>query len=200
MSDPRRKVPNEEVNRAIFDYLNFNPHKFDQYGSFDPTVDRRDYIPLQLAKYRPSVTPEDKAVIPPAATYELSQTLSKAGACAIEALPELAIAGSLLGLGAPTIRKPFVTPGSASRTSIASKYIAPLIPGKFPTRVWTPRPGNAKILTKSIGRAVARWIPGVGWALFAHDAYRFADCMVREDQTDATNSEQGRQTMGDHWT
>jgi hypothetical protein len=181
---PSQKTSNEAVKNAIFDYLNLNRHKFDEVGNFDPTADRRDNIPPRLTRYRAGPVQEgDRSHNRPVTgATELSQTLSKASACAVEVLPELAIAGSLLGLGAGTIPKPFVTPGSAMRTSIASKYLAPLIPGKFPNRVWTPRFGNPNVFTKSIGRAVARWIPGLGWALLAHDAYRFGDCMLRDKE------------------
>lgn len=181
-----RRGRNEDLQEAIFDYLNLNRHKFDALGNLDATPDKRDYVPRELAKYQPGSAGEHEAAGVEADDAEgdsrVSQALSKAGACAVEVLPEFAAAASLLGLGAGTIPKPFVTPRSAPRTSIASKYIAPLIPGQFPKRVWTPRPGNPSVFAKSIGRAVARWIPGLGWALLAHDAYRFGDCMLRDER------------------
>jgi hypothetical protein len=177
---PTDQAQAQDLHRAIFDYLNLNRHKFNRAGEFDPDADGRDFMPARLARDRPG--PPSEHIEGQDGTTRAKQTLAKASACAVEALPELAAAGALLGLGAPTIRKRFVTPKSARRTSIASKYLAPLIPGEFPMRVWTPRPGNAKPMAKSIGRAVARWIPGVGWALLAHAAYRFADCMLRDEQ------------------
>jgi hypothetical protein len=33
-------------SNAIFDYLNNNPHKFDEHGNFDPEPDPRDYLPM----------------------------------------------------------------------------------------------------------------------------------------------------------
>ncbi|MGH6890985.1 MAG: hypothetical protein ACREEP_01885 [Dongiaceae bacterium] len=191
MVHPIRKPSSEALQSAIFDYLNLNRHKLDERGTFDPTPDERDYVPRELVKYQPGSAVEYEATGAEADDAEgssgVSQALSKAGACAVEVLPEFAIAASLLGLGAGTIAKPFVTPRSAPKTSIASKYIAPLIPGQFPKRVWTPRLGNPRVFAKSIGRAVARWIPGLGWALLAHDAYRFGDCMLRDERGGGAN-------------
>lgn len=191
MAVPRFESLNADLRNAVRDYINLNRHKFNENGTFDPAANPRDHVPIQLVKYRPGssgeVATNSANAQDPQEETELSRTLSKAGACAIEALPEAAAAASLLGLGAPILQKPFVTKGSAPRTSIASKYMAPLIPGEFPARVWTPRPGNMKVLTKSIGRAVARWIPGLGWALLAHDAYRFGDCMLRDEGEHSPN-------------
>ena len=192
MAVPRLESRNADLRNAVLDYINLNRHRFDENGRLNPVAKAGDRVPMQLMKYRrgtsgEAATNSDGAQDAQEET-ELSRLLSKAGTCAIEALPEVAAAASLLSLGAPTISKPFVTKGSAPRTSIASKYIAPLIPGEFPGRVWTPRPGNLKVFTKSIGRAAARWIPGLGWALLAHDAYRFGDCMLRDDQENAPNS------------
>lgn len=42
---------------AIFDYLNLNRHKFDEYGNFDPSPDKRDYVPPALATDPDSIHP-----------------------------------------------------------------------------------------------------------------------------------------------
>jgi len=40
------------LQNAIFDYLNFNRHKFDESGNFNSRPDERDYVSPILAKYR----------------------------------------------------------------------------------------------------------------------------------------------------
>lgn len=45
---PNYQEPKQGLQNAIFDYLNRNPHKFDEYGNFDARPDERDYIPSLL--------------------------------------------------------------------------------------------------------------------------------------------------------
>ena len=60
---PIRKPSSQTVQNAISDYLNFNRHKFDQYGNFDPTPDVRDFLPRLLTvsdPYKPPKLPPEK--------------------------------------------------------------------------------------------------------------------------------------------
>jgi len=70
----------------------------------------------------------------------------------------------LIALGAPLLKKRFVTPGSASGTSIASKYLAKAIPYRLPFRV---------LSTNVLGRAIGRAVPYLGWALIAIDVIEY---------------------------
>lgn len=67
---------------------------------------------------------------------------------------------SLVTLGAPILKKRFVTPGAAAGTSIASKYLSRAFPQVMSTRI---------LGTRVLGRAMGRAIPYVGWALIAID-------------------------------
>ncbi len=76
-----------------------------------------------------------------------------------------------IGIGAPVVKKRFVTPGSSPRTSIASKYISKAIPKRYeklPRRIWAPTTVRPLALTKSTGRVTARWIPFIGWGLLSY--------------------------------
>lgn len=59
---PVRKASNEAIQQALFDYLNLNPHKFDEHGNFGATYDERDFVPRLLLvsdPYNPpKLTPE----------------------------------------------------------------------------------------------------------------------------------------------
>lgn len=180
---PNPRASNRALQNAIFDYLNLNRHKFDALGEFDPTPDERDYVPPELVKYQPGPAGQYEAAgveADEAWQEDLSHVATKAGTCATEVWPEVGIAAGLIGLGAGTIRKPFVLPRSSPRTSIASKYLAPLIPGKFRDPVWALTFRKPFAAIRSIGRVITRWIPGIGWAMLAYDAYKLGDCMIRE--------------------
>ena len=79
--------------------------------------------------------------------------------------------------GMPLLKKPFVTPGSSPRTSIASKTLSNLFPQKLSRRVLAPT--LARPLARSIvlGRVIGRWIPIVGWGLLAYDAVSIGLCV-----------------------
>lgn len=59
---PNRGPSSEEMQKALFDYLNLNRHKFDEYGNFHATPDSRDVLPRLLTvsdHYKPpKLTPE----------------------------------------------------------------------------------------------------------------------------------------------
>jgi hypothetical protein len=48
---PDYRARNKALQNALFGYLNLNRHKFDERGSFDPTPDVRDFVPMELASY-----------------------------------------------------------------------------------------------------------------------------------------------------
>jgi RHS repeat-associated protein len=78
--------------------------------------------------------------------------------------------------GAPTVKKPFVTPGSSPRTSVASKWLSDLLPQKMGRRLWAPTVVRPFAKTAVLGRFVGRWIPIVGWGLLAYDAVSIGFC------------------------
>jgi len=87
-----------------------------------------------------------------------------------------------VGVGAPVIKKRFITPGSSPRTSIASKYIPGMIPGSYktlPRRVWAPTLVRPFALSKVTGQVIARWIPFAGWGLLAYDVVEIYRCVNR---------------------
>jgi len=86
------------------------------------------------------------------------------------------LGGAAVGSGAPVLDKPFVMPGSSTKTSPASKYLSKALPKKLPFRVWAPT--TARPLARSIvlGRILGRWIPIAGWILLIYDAYQIEEC------------------------
>ena len=70
------------------------------------------------------------------------------------------IGSSLIMVGQPILKKRFVMKGSASGTSIASKYLSRTFPQKLPVRI---------LGTTVLGRAIGRVVPYVGWTLVAMD-------------------------------
>ncbi|MBF7090346.1 hypothetical protein IUY40_02150 [Flavobacterium sp. ALJ2] len=62
--------------------------------------------------------------------------------------------------GQPILKKRFVMAGSASGTSIASKYLSKILPQKLSIRI---------LGTTVVGRAIGRMVPYVGWTLLAID-------------------------------
>ncbi|WP_374565585.1 RHS repeat domain-containing protein, partial [Ideonella sp.] len=85
----------------------------------------------------------------------------------------VAAAGVVAGL--PLVPKPFVTPGSSPRTSIASKYLSKAFPQRIP-RVWAPTFVRPFARSASLGIVAARWIPVIGTAILVYDAVSIAAC------------------------
>lgn len=74
--------------------------------------------------------------------------------------------------GSATEAKRFVTPGSSRGTSVLSRELGDRL-GRSTSRIPTITNFPPRITyTKSIGRAVARWVPVVGWGILGYDAYR----------------------------
>lgn len=70
---PSPRTSNAGLQNAIFDYLNLNRHKFDEFGDFDTTPDERDHLDPILVGYRagpPKTTPPwgDLTIDPQTAT------------------------------------------------------------------------------------------------------------------------------------
>ncbi|MEM6738459.1 MAG: hypothetical protein AAF620_20570, partial [Bacteroidota bacterium] len=82
------------------------------------------------------------------------------------------IGGGLVGAGQPIIKKPFVTPGSSTGTSPASKLLNKIIkvesPVRLPTVVWNKAVKGIRY-TKSFGKFAGRTVPYIGWGLLAWD-------------------------------
>jgi RHS repeat-associated protein len=100
--------------------------------------------------------------------------------CTSDQLGLTAVAGALIGAGAPLPgSKRFRTPSSSIGTSVFSKALGTVLPMRMTRGIPTPptwaRPG-AFGSTAVLGRAVARWIPFVGWGLLAYDAASIAIC------------------------
>ncbi len=70
------------------------------------------------------------------------------------------LGSALIFAGQPILKKRFVMAGSATGTSIASKYLSKILPQKLPIRV---------LGTTVLGRAIGRVVPIVGWTLLAID-------------------------------
>jgi hypothetical protein len=64
--------------------------------------------------------------------------------------------------------------GATQGTSIASKYLSQIFSGKLPFRVLSPTipklMRGKMVHTKTLGRALGRWVPLLGWGLLAYDA------------------------------
>ena len=101
----------------------------------------------------------------------------KSVACAKEQLGITTVVGAgAVVVGQPIIRKPFSAGGSEG-TSIASKGLAKLLPRKLSHGIWAPTTRNVFAQTPVVGRAAGRWVPLVGWALLAKDAYDVSSCI-----------------------
>ncbi|MEK8031550.1 RHS repeat-associated core domain-containing protein, partial [Ideonella sp. DXS29W] len=85
----------------------------------------------------------------------------------------VAAAGVVAGM--PLVPKPFVTPGSSPRTSLASKYLSKAFPQRIP-RVWAPTFVRPLARSASLGIVAARWIPVIGTAILVYDAVSIAAC------------------------
>jgi hypothetical protein len=48
MVNTLRNSSNEQMGQALFDYLNLNRHKFNEYGQFNATPDEQDFLPRAL--------------------------------------------------------------------------------------------------------------------------------------------------------
>lgn len=75
----------------------------------------------------------------------------------------------LIALGAPILKKRFVTKGAAGGTSIASKYLSKVLPYKMPFRIYSINVYGKVVGTKTLGRGLGRLVPYVGWGLLAYD-------------------------------
>ncbi len=87
-----------------------------------------------------------------------------------------------VGVGLPLIPKSFQTPGASGGTSFASSVLAKKFPQKFsmekfPRGVPTPSIFRPKARTRVIGRAIGRWIPGIGWVILGYDAMSIGLCI-----------------------
>jgi RHS repeat-associated protein len=86
--------------------------------------------------------------------------------------PSNIIGPVLVFSGQPILKKRFITPGSSGGTSIASKYLSklPLTFNKpVPTPIANVKGGYRFAYTKSVGKAVARYMPMIGWVITAYD-------------------------------
>jgi hypothetical protein len=90
----------------------------------------------------------------------------------------LGVAGAISGMNILGASGKFegATPG----TSIASKYLSQIFTKELPFRVPAPTfrqlaRGNM-MYTKSLGRALGRWVPVLGWGLLAYDAVSVGIC------------------------
>jgi len=90
------------------------------------------------------------------------------------------LAGGAVALGAPLVKKPFVIPGSSGATTVASKFLSAEFPQKLPFRVWAPTAARPLARSNVVGRIAGRWLPWLGWALLAHDAYEIGGCTLEE--------------------
>jgi RHS repeat-associated protein len=107
------------------------------------------------------------------------------GRCALDqyGLGSLLGAGGV-GAGLPLLEKRFVTPGSSSGTSIASKYLSRWLPQRLPFRVLAPTLERPLAVSPILGRVLGRWVPIVGWGLLAYDVGSIAACVeqcMKED-------------------
>jgi RHS repeat-associated protein len=70
--------------------------------------------------------------------------------------------------------------GATKGTSIASKYLSQKFPQQLPFRVPAPtfqQLARGKMMyTKTLGRALGRWVPVLGWALLTYDAVSVGIC------------------------
>ena len=87
-----------------------------------------------------------------------------------------------VGVGLPLIPKSFEMPGASGGTSFASSVLAKKFPQKFspkrfPRGVPTPSFLRPKARTRVIGRAIGRWIPGLGWLILGYDAVSIGLCV-----------------------
>jgi hypothetical protein len=79
--------------------------------------------------------------------------------------------------------KPFATPGASAGSSTLSSTLRDALPQRLPFRVPTPvgGPGTGRAFgvqaTKSLGAAVGRWAPFLGWAGVAYGAYQVNSCL-----------------------
>lgn len=92
-----------------------------------------------------------------------------------------------VGLGAPSMSKPFAGRGAAQGTSLASKGLAAAadklgVPrGRYPSPTGGPFSGGQDfniMRTPNAGRALGRWLPwGVSAASTAYAAYKLGNCL-----------------------
>ena len=84
--------------------------------------------------------------------------------------------------------KPFTTPESSPGSSIQSSVSRKVIPYRFPNRpgtnrpyrVYTPNPRRWPWpTTTSVGGAVGRWLPVVGYAYSGYNVFRIVRCLTR---------------------
>lgn len=89
-------------------------------------------------------------------------------------------AGGAVALGAPLIRKRFVTPGTSAATSVASSVLSEQLPQRLPFRVWAPTLVRPLARSNVVGRILGRWIPWLGWGLLAYDTYSVVGCATAQ--------------------
>ena len=93
-----------------------------------------------------------------------------------------AAGGGLVYLGWPTVKKRFSTlpaegmRGASKATSIASSYLSRRFPKELPRAIWAPTFNSWGATTTSVGRALGRWTPVVGWGLAATDLVLIEAC------------------------
>lgn len=112
---------------------------------------------------------------------EGSSSSQQSGGCPVDC-PELGtengevgwrpfLGPSLIFLGQPILKKPFVMSGSSPGTSIASRGLSQAFPQKF-TDILGKKTGTTiatSVGTNTIGRALGRFVPYVGWSILTYD-------------------------------
>jgi RHS repeat-associated protein len=97
--------------------------------------------------------------------------------CGLMALG-LPVSGGVIVYGQPDLptRGKFgnMTPGTSAISKAARR-----IPGKLPFQVPAPTAGNVGSRTASIGGAIGRWLPGIGYMGVPASLYAYSDCYER---------------------
>jgi len=88
--------------------------------------------------------------------------------------------------GAGTMAKGIRAGAPSARTSLAATVARDALYGRrFPKGFKMPSPTFASLKTvkyasPKVGKVLGRAVPGVGWAIWAYDAYRIGSCVIKE--------------------